>query len=54
MAAISLTINGKKHNLDVEPEMPLLWAIRDFVGLKVGANHVGGGIIERQTTPNRC
>lgn len=34
MAAISLTINGKKHNLDVEPEMPLLWAIRDFVGLK--------------------
>ena len=34
MAAISLNINGKQHNLDIDPKMPLLWAIRDFVGLK--------------------
>lgn len=34
MAAISLNVNGKKYNLDVDPQMPLLWAIRDFVGLK--------------------
>lgn len=34
MAAISLNVNGKKYNLDIDPQMPLLWAIRDFVGLK--------------------
>jgi isoquinoline 1-oxidoreductase subunit alpha len=34
MAAITLTINGKAHTLDVDPRMPLLWAIRDVVGLK--------------------
>ena len=30
---IQLTINGTQHNLDVEPDMPLLWAIRDTLGL---------------------
>ncbi|MCO7225813.1 (2Fe-2S)-binding protein [Pleionea sp. CnH1-48] len=30
---IELTINGKKQQLDVEPDMPLLWAIRDIAGL---------------------
>lgn len=30
---ISLTINGQSHNVDVEPETPLLWAIRENVGL---------------------
>ena len=30
---IRLTINGKAHNLDVEPETPLLWAIREQAGL---------------------
>ena len=30
---ITLKINGQDHNLDVEPDMPLLWAIRDVVGL---------------------
>jgi isoquinoline 1-oxidoreductase subunit alpha len=30
---IRLTINGKSHNIDVEPETPLLWAIREQVGL---------------------
>jgi isoquinoline 1-oxidoreductase alpha subunit len=30
---ISLTINGKTHNVDVEPDTPLLWAIRENVGL---------------------
>ena len=30
---IRLTINGKSHNVDVEPETPLLWAIREQVGL---------------------
>jgi isoquinoline 1-oxidoreductase alpha subunit len=30
---ISLTINGTPHRLDVEPDMPLLWALRDELGL---------------------
>jgi isoquinoline 1-oxidoreductase alpha subunit len=30
---ISLTINGKTHNVDVAPDTPLLWAIREGVGL---------------------
>lgn len=34
MASISLNVNGKNHTLDIDPQMPLLWAIRDFVGLK--------------------
>ncbi|WP_455201160.1 (2Fe-2S)-binding protein [Kaarinaea lacus] len=30
---IELTINGKTHSLDIDPNMPLLWAIRDAIGL---------------------
>jgi isoquinoline 1-oxidoreductase alpha subunit len=30
---ISLTINGKTQNVDAEPNTPLLWVIRDTVGL---------------------
>jgi isoquinoline 1-oxidoreductase alpha subunit len=33
MAKITLIINTKSHTIDVDPQMPLLWAIRDFVGL---------------------
>ena len=29
----TLTINGQSHNVDVEPDTPLLWALRDNVGL---------------------
>ena len=28
-----LNINGRTHNVDVEPDTPLLWAIREQVGL---------------------
>lgn len=34
MAVFNLTVNGKKVKVDVEPDMPLLWVVRDFVGLK--------------------
>ena len=34
MASIKLTVNGKEHTIDVAPEMPLVWALRDFMGLK--------------------
>ena len=29
----TLRINGEKHTIDVDPTMPLLWAIRDIIGL---------------------
>ncbi len=31
--AVSFTLNDKPVTLDVEPDMPLLWAVRDEVGL---------------------
>ena len=31
--AITISINGQDRTLDVEPDMPLLWAIREAVGL---------------------
>jgi isoquinoline 1-oxidoreductase alpha subunit len=31
--AVALTINGQEHAVDADPAMPLLWAIRDLVGL---------------------
>src|ERR1700682_1402495 len=33
MAACTLKINGQHHQIDVDPGTPLLWAIRDGVGL---------------------
>ena len=30
---IALTVNGKRYDLDVSPDMPLLWVIREAVGL---------------------
>jgi isoquinoline 1-oxidoreductase subunit alpha len=30
---VSLTINGQQHDLDVPEQMPLLWALRDVIGL---------------------
>jgi isoquinoline 1-oxidoreductase alpha subunit len=30
---IELSINGKSHAVDVEPDTPLLWVLRDTIGL---------------------
>ena len=30
---IKLTVNGKTHEVDVDPDTPLLWVIREWVGL---------------------
>jgi len=30
---MQLNVNGKAYEVDVEPEMPLLWALREFIGL---------------------
>ncbi|MEQ8823469.1 MAG: (2Fe-2S)-binding protein [Filomicrobium sp.] len=33
MAKFTLNVNGKKLEVDVDPEMPLLWALRDELNL---------------------
>jgi isoquinoline 1-oxidoreductase alpha subunit len=30
---VRLTVNGKSHNVDVESDTPLLWVIRDSIGM---------------------
>ena len=30
---VTLRVNGKVHTVDVPPDMPLLWVLRDVVGL---------------------
>ncbi|MBX2904740.1 MAG: (2Fe-2S)-binding protein [Taibaiella sp.] len=30
---ISLNVNGESHSIDADPEMPLLWALRDILNL---------------------
>jgi isoquinoline 1-oxidoreductase subunit alpha len=60
---ISLTINGQAHNIDVEPDTPLLWVIRENIGLtgtKYGCGvaqcgsctvHVDGAAMRSCATP---
>lgn len=31
--ATTVTVNGVTHTIDVDPSMPLLWALRDVLGL---------------------
>lgn len=33
MASYSLTINGERHDVEAPPDMPLLWVLRDVLGL---------------------
>ena len=30
---LTLSVNGTSHQVDVEPETPLLWVLRDTIGL---------------------
>ncbi|MFQ5982632.1 MAG: (2Fe-2S)-binding protein [Woeseiaceae bacterium] len=60
---ITLTINGERHDVDVDPSTPLLWVIREQVGLtgtKFGCGiaqcgactiHMNGSPIRSCTTP---
>ena len=60
---IALTVNGKPYNVDVAADMPLLWVIRDTIGLtgtKFGCGlsqcgactvHLEGNAIRSCTTP---
>ena len=61
--AIQLKVNGVSHDLDVEPDAPLLWVIRDEIGLtgtKFGCGiaqcgactvHVNGQALRSCVTP---
>jgi aerobic-type carbon monoxide dehydrogenase small subunit (CoxS/CutS family) len=33
MAPITLSVNGRKHQVNVDPDTPLLWVLRDTLGL---------------------
>jgi isoquinoline 1-oxidoreductase alpha subunit len=60
---IALTVNGKQYDVDVAADMPLLWVIRDTIGLtgtKFGCGlsqcgactvHLEGNAIRSCTTP---
>lgn len=60
---MNLTVNGKPQVVDVEPEMPLLWVLRDELGItgpKYGCGmaqcgactvHVGGTAVRSCVTP---
>ena len=60
---ISLSINGETKELDVDPEMPLLWALRDILnltGTKYGCGeaqcgactvHLDGQVVRSCVTP---
>ena len=60
---MKLRINGKQHQLDADPAMPLLWALRDEIGLtgsKFGCGmglcgactvHVDGQAVRACVTP---
>jgi isoquinoline 1-oxidoreductase alpha subunit len=62
---IKLRVNGTEHTLDVDPEMPLLWAVRDVLGLtgtKYGCGqalcgacsiHIDGEVVRACVTPVR-
>jgi aerobic-type carbon monoxide dehydrogenase small subunit (CoxS/CutS family) len=55
---ISLTVNGKRHDVDVSPDMPLLWVIRDTIGLTgtkfgCGLSQCGACTIHLDGVPTR-
>ena len=39
---VTLNINGQAHQVDLPPDMPLLWALRDVIGLT--GTKFGGGM----------
>jgi len=41
---VSFTINNKMHQIDVDPNMPILWALRDVIGLTGTKFGCGNGV----------
>ncbi len=62
---IALRVNGEDHQVDAEPDMPLLWVLRDLLGLtgtKYGCGealcgactvHLDGEVVRSCVTPVR-
>ena len=44
MAKFTLNVNGKSHNIDADPDMPLLYALRNDIGLN--NPHFGCGLAQ--------
>jgi isoquinoline 1-oxidoreductase subunit alpha len=44
MPPFDLTVNGRRHTVDVEPDTPLLWVLRDTLGLTGAKYGCGEGI----------
>src|SRR3979409_511216 len=44
MARITLDVNGKSHTIDADPDMPLLYALRNDIGLN--NPHFGCGLAQ--------
>ena len=65
MAELTLVVNGRSHTLDVDPDTPLLWVLRDtlgYTGTKYGCGmsqcgactvHVDGVATRSCVTPAR-
>jgi isoquinoline 1-oxidoreductase subunit alpha len=63
MTALKLFVNGTQRQLDVDPDMPLLWVLRDVLGLtgtKFGCGealcgactvHLNGEVVRSCVTP---
>ena len=63
MAEIKLSVNGKRYEIEVAEDTPLLWVIRDYIGLtgtKFGCGiaqcgactvHLDGGAMRSCSTP---
>lgn len=43
MAKFTLSVNGKQHDVDVAADTPLLWVLRDSLGLTGAKFGCGGG-----------
>jgi isoquinoline 1-oxidoreductase alpha subunit len=44
MESITLTVNGLDRTVDVDPDMPLLWVLRDLLGLTGTKYGCGEGV----------
>lgn len=41
---MQLSVNGQKHDVEIEPDMPLLWALRDVLNIKGPKFGCGAGL----------
>ncbi|HEX5437971.1 MAG TPA: (2Fe-2S)-binding protein [Gemmatimonadaceae bacterium] len=63
MSTLTITVNGRRHTVDVAPDTPLLWVLRDtlnMTGTKFGCGmalcgactvHLGGTPVRSCSTP---